>query len=400
MLGDLFEGPDEGRQGDSRMAVNVSLRSRATSTPLPRAADQYVTVDAARSGRQSPNTTWGEEGRAPPGFEERMERMFATMADTFAAALDRVATASSSGPPRALPLPEFRGAEHESAQDFLFRMEDYFFQMRVTDTAVKLALSGNQLRGPAKTWYEPYKYLFSTYETFADRLREKYDSSENVTQAITQLYGERQKRGEDAAVFMTRKMCLFNRVAQGQSEETRISIVLDLLDPELSSRIRGHSFRSLEHLITLASKVEADLRRAASRPSGRPTERHNQSNNQGRSQHAPVSDRAPQGVNSENRRREPERNVPRTPCRYCPGEQYHFHNECRNNPYRDRGPVNNMNRQQASGQSSWQNRGPRAGGPPNQARNRAAPPRNPPPAGGNQGNHERAAGGDAPARNQ
>ena len=419
MLGEPSEGSDDYRMGVSRLAMTARTPSRVASTPVPQRDNHYVTIDMDGLGRQSPNTTFGREAQTQHEIDARMERMFTSMTDAFVTALSRVAT-----PPavhqRSLPLPEFRGMEHEIAQDFLYRMEDHFHKLHVTDTSIKLALSCEQLKDQAKVWYEPYRYLITTYEAFAERLYERYDAVENLTQATTKLYGERQKPGESAAVFITRKMCLFNRVAREQPEEMRIAIVLDLLEPELCSRIRCHPFRSLEHLVTLASKVEADIKRASPRHAARNTERP-PTDSQHRPRRAPEGNRASPVMTDDARQHGPRRNVPSTPCRYCPGAQFHFHNECGNNPHRNRGPPpergNNFNRQQANNQGSWQNRDPRnnnqAGnsGPPHHNRsqynrpgeNRPGQTGNPPSSGSYQGNRERAAGttnGNAPAQNQ
>ena len=222
MLGEPSEGSDDYRMGVSRLAMTARTPSRVASTPVPQRDNHYVTIDMDGLGRQSPNTTFGREAQTQHEIDARMERMFTSMTDAFVTALSRVAT-----PPavhqRSLPLPEFRGMEHESAQDFLYRMEDHFHKLHVTDTSIKLALSCEQLKDQAKVWYEPYRYLITTYEAFAERLYERYDAVENLTQATTKLYGERQKPGESAAVFITRKMCLFNRVAREQPEEMRDS---------------------------------------------------------------------------------------------------------------------------------------------------------------------------------
>lgn len=295
-----------------------------------------------------------------------LETIFTRLTDTFAAALRQVATEHTlrTNGNKAVPPPEFRGLEHESAQLFIEKIEDYFHANNITDYPTKLAIIIDQLKGEAQRWFEPYKFLITQYATFTERLRTKFDSVESITQATARLYGDKQPPGESVAVFITKKMCIFNRVDNGKPEVIKTGIVLDQLRPEIRSRLRGQHIMSLEELVTVASQIERDLQDIP--------HSHSSSNNTERRQQEPKRANSPVPVESYVNRN---RTGPPSPCRFCPGNQWHYHSECPNRPIVTRNLPRSQNNSLSGNERNQQWRENSSIPQRNQEQYRARPPR-------------------------
>lgn len=343
-----FLPADNSREMELRRRSRTSSEPAAQSTPQPSRRPPHVTVsmDSSLHHDTTPQAT-PEAGH--------LEQLLARMADTLSAAMSRAATPIQPQQ-RPIPLQKFRGMEHESAVRFLDKMEEHFQANRITDSTTKLQMAVEQLDGDARRWYEPYKYLISQYSTFADRLRARYDSIESLTQATTKLYGEKQGPRESAAVFITRKNCLFQRVDPNKSEAIKTSIVLEQLRPDVRSRLRGLQIQTLEELVDIANQIENDLGEMPANPNR--TTPNNAERRPAENVAAPI-----QGPN------QPSRGTgPSTPCRFCPGTMWHYHRDCPNNPYQQRqqqaGPSraepswrNNQRQPQQSNNGAARNRG-------------------------------------------
>lgn len=307
-----------------------------------------ITTPQVTSTKQRP-TAPQIPPRNLPQKEENMEQMFARMAETFTQALQQAAERTIP-PQYARPKPTclFSGFEHESPEAFIYHMETYFLRANITDDEDKLIHITDQLRGEAKKWYEPYKYLINKYSTFLERLRSKYDSTTIITQATSRLYGEKQANNESGTVFITRKVSLFNRLDPHKMEKMKVCIILDQLKPEIRSRLRGHNIETVEQLVSVVTQIELDLaeinkiqqpawRTNSNNANYTPTSRnHNASTSLSPTRQSAEPPRqpimrsngdAPSNMQAHNSR-------PPTPCRYCPTESWHYHAECPNNPRR------------------------------------------------------------------
>lgn len=147
---------------------------------------------------------------------------------------------------------------------------------------------------------------------------------------MTQLYGDKHTN-ENAALFITRKMSLFNRIDPDKPEQIKTNVILDQLQPDIRSRLRGQVILDIEALVNVVSQIEtdlADIQRSVRRPN---------------------TDNACTSL-PQNSRREPNNKYRyttgpsnKTPCKFCPNQQWHYHSECPNNPYRRTFPSNNNN---------------------------------------------------------
>lgn len=310
---------------EGNLPTTSSREPTAESTPIQSKERRHVTISMDCTQADSSNI----RTPTPSNVEGlQFEQLFIKMTDTIAAAIK-----CSSTPQKQMPLPEFRGMDHESVQTFIDRMEDYFRVQQITDYNMRLSIITNQLKGEARKWFEPYQFLINRYTIFIDRLQKKYDSTDSITQATTRLYGEKQALGESVSVFITRKMCLFQRVDATKPELIKTNIVLDQLRPELRSRLRGIQIRNMEELVDVASQIENDLKEITS-SRGPPimTERRNQ-------EPLRTIQRTERSANQ---------GGPPTPCRFCPGSQWHYHNDCPNNPYLQRNRPGTSSRYETS----------------------------------------------------
>ncbi|KAJ8929697.1 hypothetical protein NQ314_017591 [Rhamnusium bicolor] len=98
-----------------------------------------------------------------------------------------------------------------------------------------------------------------TFQRFQDRLKGKYNSASVLATARSRLYGENQKESEPVAVFIMRKTSLFNRLDPHIPEDTMVSIIIELINPEIRSRLRTSYFQQPEELIEAATVIEQDL---------------------------------------------------------------------------------------------------------------------------------------------
>lgn len=298
----------------------------AASTPHPTQRHVSITMDSPTS----PDMQMSATQQQPP-----LATLLDKMADSIAAAIRQAATPTPSTAVRPIPIPEFRGLEHESASAFIDDIEEYFHTARVNDYQTQLSIIIDQLRGDAKRWFEPYRHVITSYNTFTERLRSRFDSITAVTQVTTKLYGEKQNVHENVAVFIMKKFSLFQRVDPNKAERTKTAIILDQLRPEIKSRLRGLHIPTIEALVDVASQIENDLKEIQpARPPPPPEQRRNMN---------PPTQAV---VRQENTT---EQNRPSTPCRFC--KQWHFHRDCPVNPYLRGRPQTSTQAPNASGQN-------------------------------------------------
>lgn len=294
-----------------------NLQSQNQRPPIPRRTQEYVAPE--NNNNSSAN----------------MEQLFTKMANTFTDSFQRAFHTRNQ---RQITTYQFAGNEYEDPKLFIRSHEDYFEQNGINDDREKIQLITDQLRSNARRWYEPYKYLITSYETFVERFLEKFDSTTIVTQVMTTLYGTKQATEEPAGVFITRKSSLFQRVDPHKPETQKIHIILDQLRPELKSRLRGQKIYTIEELVNVANQVEADLEEISAatnsnyhrnnKPStttNPPIIANNGEENRGRQTNTKYP---AQNYTQDNAHRPP------TPCKYCQTEEWHYHSECLNNPFR------------------------------------------------------------------
>lgn len=357
-------GGGNSAEAENQYPQGMGERRVSTSIPLNVPVTEMLSPQSTFSANCHDVPT---RHQSSPSERPQMEELFAQMAQSFVRA---VRDGRHEYRPRS-PNVEFHGLPHESPEAFLRGIEEYFTRCRVVLDSDKLHLITGQLKGDAHRWFDQYRTFVSSYEVFKERFRGRFDSLDSITQCITKLYGETQAQFETASVFITKKVCLFNRADPFKSESMRSNIILDQLRPEIRSRLRGQNVTTSEALLEMATRVEKDIVDESMHgnihvPSGpsilRPCNIQQDSNvsNVHSSWRPPANNNFP-SRRPENRDRnvrfenEPPRNItnsrstnpfvtgnvnnnhinrPNTPCRYCEGTQWHYHADCPNNPYR------------------------------------------------------------------
>ncbi|KAJ8930121.1 hypothetical protein NQ314_017111 [Rhamnusium bicolor] len=142
---------------------------------------------------------------------------------------------------------------------FLEELEQYFHKQNIEPTEWT-SIAAAQLRGSANTWFENYRSLRLDYPSFCQRLLDKYNNLALVSQMHARLYGEKQRSGEDTAVFIAQKLSLFRRLAPGLDENIITQQVRELLTAEIRINLRGAILNSIDQLTQIATAIEADLR--------------------------------------------------------------------------------------------------------------------------------------------
>ena len=317
--------------GDSIQNVSHHSTPRTQQPPQPQPRNEQANLDLAQ--------------------------IFAGMADAFRQAINNAQGNANPGTSsydrtmhgiRNSPMHTFHGLEHESANAFIYAMEEHFRKNQINDDTDRLIAITSQLKGPAKDWYEPHKNLIYDYSTFKHRLRQNYDTIAKRAQAEHTLHTKLQGKGESASLFIAKKIGLFNRVDPTRPALEKAHVIYRQLLPEVRAQIRVRDFENPEELMQVASEVEENLRivdvhqwrgsrsnngsSAPQNTGNRPTHNNNQHNTQNGN-----SNRHQQGTGGGQER------PPPTACRFC-GE-WHWNRQC------PRNPVNNNN---ASGRQQQQ----------------------------------------------
>lgn len=224
----------------------------------------------------------------------------------------------------------FHGLDHEDPQQFVDQLYSYFEENEIRDESEKLNIA-TQLRDAAAKWYEPYRQLAISYDSFTERLIYKFNSTSIITAAKARLYGEKQKEGEPAEIFLTNKPSLYMRLERQEPDILALKMFLDQLLPEIRSRIRSVEFQNIEELIQMSTQIETDLNEI---PRYR---RPNENIARNRNASSPMSNRNYYDTNHRNNY-----TIPPSPCKYC--GLWHYHKDCPQNPYRQQTSSGNSQR--------------------------------------------------------
>lgn len=215
------------------------------------------------------------------------------------------------------PVVYFYGYEHENPIQFLKYLDEYFLNNNVEDDFSKIQHTASLLKGEAKKWFEPYISLNISWTCFCDRFLYKFNDISITASYTAKLYGEKQNFTEKVSEFVSKKIALFNRLEPNRSEEHKSAIIMELLKPDIRSRLRRFGPPvSCENLLHISASIERDLL----------DEQKMCQKNQ------PVQPSTETSRNS---------TEPPSPCKYCGG--WHFHRDCprkQNNTRQDIQPEN------------------------------------------------------------
>lgn len=250
--------------------------------------------------------------------------------------------------PNRKPARNFSGFEHDDPAEFIDCLEYYFLGSDTSDEE-RVCVAASLLQGEARKWFEPYISLNLSWASFREQFLNRFNQISVIASATSTLYGQIQSPKESVSVFISKKIALFNRLDPNKTDQMKAAIILELLRPELRSRLRryGVSF-SCEELMSLANSVEKDLAAELNHFSQaliKPDFAFNQSNRQ-------------------------DSRKPPSPCKYC--QDWHYNKDCPKNPYKsgnqqEAGQGQNVSRSAQSftqfKQENWR------------VENRSAPPR-------------------------
>lgn len=251
------------------------------------------------------------------------------------------------GPDRTVLLPTFAGNETEDPRVFLSVCESKLSRHRVhRDDWTEV--TANRLRGAAATWWNLAREYQVTWETFCTKLRHRFETSTDHIRNSASLYHEQQKEKEGIEEFTQRKAALFKRVYPDKPVEHVLEIVVTLASPAIRPHLRTIPRHAIEHFIREACEYERDVnttvnrRASASANASTTADSMHQQNRRltappvmQRQQQPPIMQKQQQTQSRAppQQPRDSNRRTPSDPCRYCPDKQYHWHNECPNNPH-------------------------------------------------------------------
>ena len=155
------------------------------------------------------------------------------------------------------PLPEFFGMEHEDPRVYLQRC-DTFLTASFIQRDLRLTNIEKGLKGEALKWWEGYRGLNFEYEQFQELLLAKYDNHVVRNNLLAQLYSTRQTEKEITAVFIQKKLQLYQRLRPEEAEEIKIQMILGLMRPSLRRAIRPNAPQTHAQLLVHAAEAEQD----------------------------------------------------------------------------------------------------------------------------------------------
>lgn len=252
-----------------------------------------------------------------------------------------------TGPDRTVLLPTFAGHEAEDPHVFLDVCEEKLTRHRVHKDDWS-ELIANRLRGPAASWWGIVKEYQVSWDTFRERLLTRFEVAGDTIQLHAKLYHEQQKEREGIEEFVHRKLALFRRLLPDQPTVKALGIIVALAAPDIRPQLRQLPQDSVEQFTKAACVCEKDMR--ACQEYLTTTFRHHTSKTPKSpvvlpdvSQPPPpyLKPEVPIGAPPRFQRRDSDTTTgphrqgavrPPPRCRYCPGEEYHWHQNCPNNP--------------------------------------------------------------------
>lgn len=233
----------------------------------------------------------------------------------------------------------FYGYEHENPIHFLNYLNEHFLNNNVEDDFSKIHYTASLLKGEAKRWFEPYISLNLSWTCFCERFLYKFNDISITASYTAKLYGDKQTLNENVCEFISKKIALFNRLEPYRPEEHKSATIIELLRPDIRSRLRIFGTHiSCEDLLHISTSIEADLMEEQ-----KVREKNQQKTNQ-------VTQM------SRNNLQNRQSTEPPSACKYCNG--WHFHRDCPRNAFHSR--------QEATGENQPENSRRVGNGPPQQ----------------------------------
>ena len=221
--------------------------------------------------------------------------------------------------PNRKPSTVFFGFEYDNPISFIETLEIYFLESGIEDSE-RVSLASSLLKGKAKEWFEPYNSINISWLCFREQFLNQFNNISVLALATSVLYGEPQNQLESVTVFIAKKIALFARLDPAKSNQMKAAIIIELLRPEIRSRIRRYGIpMTCEELMTLAAAVEKDFAGELKIL---------------KQQFTPVFDEPLPKPN-----RQQYNAMPPSPCKFC--QQWHYQKDCPKNPY------NSVNREMA-----------------------------------------------------
>jgi len=150
--------------------------------------------------------------------------------------------------------------DHEDPTRFLSGIEEFFRRELIFEEDERIEIFASGLRERALSWFRPLRPYFRYYADLRTRFLAKFQSSRKILDLRADLYGKRQLVEQSAENFIMTKEALYWRMHPEGFEEDLIKLIINLMRPEIRSRLRGSTFFSIEQLTGVAMEIEEDLR--------------------------------------------------------------------------------------------------------------------------------------------
>lgn len=158
--------------GTEETARELFEENQSWENSMPLLTPQMLTINQDRIS----------QSRVSPSFvdlhdiqKSQMEDLFLKLTQSLTNAIQQSAPKINLAVTHPTTLVTFQGLLHEKPSEFISRLELYFKQNNITEETDKLWLAQQQLRGSARIWYDPYKFIINKYDVFVERLINKYD---------------------------------------------------------------------------------------------------------------------------------------------------------------------------------------------------------------------------------
>ncbi|XP_063222980.1 uncharacterized protein LOC134531233 isoform X2 [Bacillus rossius redtenbacheri] len=165
-------------------------------------------------------------------------------------------TAPSSTRFASAPRP-FRGQDHEDPVQAVHQWEQALRAHAIHPTEWVDRI-GPVLLGEASRWWNNHEGLYDTWEEFTGGFLNHFGNQSRLAKLTAQLYGTKQKEGEDVESFLLQKRKLYKRLHPGRDPNEFLPTLLELVRPNLRPFLRHPPPENFSELMVRATTVQRD----------------------------------------------------------------------------------------------------------------------------------------------
>ena len=151
---------------------------------------------------------------------------------------------------------KFSGESGQSVTSFLEKVEELREARGFTTDEVYLS-AYDLFEGKAAIWYRANKLRFRNWRGLLDSLRAEFLPPGYEERLWAEIRGRTQGQSETIGIYVSVMQCLFDRLSEQCSEETKLKQIRRNLSPFYQSQMALVEIKSLDHLVEVGHRLEA-----------------------------------------------------------------------------------------------------------------------------------------------